>query len=486
MSRAVLRVLLVPVLVACGSDATPVAPSVAATCDGVSVAVRTLEPLESVVVTGADVACVALGGADREFLVVPQLTGAALPYGGYGFRLGAPAAIAATTRTDAALPLFARVDTVGADASPLDAQARLDAHLRRLEATTPPPARVSGRAAITPRLAGATVDSLRRFSVLNTLAATAAYTGVDARLAFAGTRVLLYVDTLATSAFTPSELQGLGTLADQRLTPIVTEAFGGGSDLDGNGRVIFLLTPVVNGLAPAPQCATSGFVRGFFYSHDLASTASTSNRGEIFYGYVPDPAGRWGCAHSRADVLANLPPTFIHELQHMVSYGEHAVERGGEAEQPWLNEALSHVAEELGSLSYESRFPAPSGRTNPAQLFPDSAGPFITPNLLYSYRFLFSKRRPARAPPACWRASRSRPTSTACRGCRARGSRPSCASRAATCDGCTDRCSTSWVSPVACRGHSRSSRCRSSRRRASWGRCGRAPFSRIASVPPAP
>ena len=30
------------------------------------------------------------------------------------------------------------------------------------------------------------------------------------------------------------------------------------------------------------------------------------------------------------------------------------------------------VAEELGSLYYENKFPPPTGRSNPAQLFPDS------------------------------------------------------------------------------------------------------------------
>jgi len=154
--------------------------------------------------------------------------------------------------------------------------------------------------------------------------------------------------------------------------------------------VVFLLTPTVNAMVSATQCSSSGFVRGFFYNHDLSSTEGTSNRAEIFYAYVPDDTGRWSCPHNKAEVLANLPPTFMHELQHMISFGEHAIERNGPAEEVWLNEALSHMAEELGSLSYEARFPAPSGRTNPASIFPDSASPFINPNLLYSYRYLFS------------------------------------------------------------------------------------------------
>jgi hypothetical protein len=226
--------------------------------------------------------------------------------------------------------------------------------------------------------------------VLNTLDAMPAYTAVQARLRFAGTRVLVYVDTLASTALSEAELQSLGRLYDERLLPAVFTAFGAGSDIDANGRVIFLLTPTVNAMVSASQCTAGGFVRGFFYNHDLRSTDATSNRGEIFYGFVPDESGRWSCAQPKATVLANLPPTFMHELQHMVSYGEHAVKRGGAAEEVWLNEGLSHMAEEVGSLVYEARFPAPAGRTTPTSIFPDSAAPFINPNLLYSYRYLFA------------------------------------------------------------------------------------------------
>jgi hypothetical protein len=201
--------------------------------------------------------------------------------------------------------------------------------------------------------------------------------------------VLVYIDTLAADAFTAQEIDTVGALYDDVLYVIDQTAFGNGSDVDGNGRIIFLLTPTVNALAKASECAVSGYVRGFFYGHDLASDASTSNQGEIIYGLVPDPTGRWSCAHAKSDVMANLPPTFIHELQHLISYGEHVIERGGTPEEPWLNEGLSHLAEELGAIHYEQRFPAPTGRVNPAQLFPDLAEPFVTPDLLYSNRFLF-------------------------------------------------------------------------------------------------
>jgi hypothetical protein len=48
---------------------------------------------------------------------------------------------------------------------------------------------------------------------------------------------------------------------------------------------------------------------------------------------------------------------------------------------------MSIAAEELGSLYYESRCPPPSCRTDPAQLFPDSAQGFVQSFLFDSYQF---------------------------------------------------------------------------------------------------
>jgi hypothetical protein len=386
-------------LAACGDSSPPVEPPPTdVACNGVSTAVRAPAVLESVVLSGASIACFALAGGDRQYLVIPQLTAASLPYGGYGFRLGDPNASPVVSSVQ---PVPEVIDTrpalqvlqeFGGGETNRDAQSRLDAQLRRQEAVwaaTPrrhadlPSLSVHGTASEEPLL-------LRRFSVLNTLDEPPAFSAVGARLRFSGARVLVYVDTLAETVFAEAEVRALGALYDQTLVGAVTSAFGDGSDIDGNGRVIVLLTPTVNSMVSAARCASSGFVRGFFYNNDLGGTTATSNRGEVIYGFVPDETGRWSCPHTKTEVLSNLAPTFMHELQHMISFGEHAIERGGTTEEAWLNEGLSHMAEEIGSLVYETRFPAPSGRAQPSQLFPDSAAPFITPNVLYSYRYLFS------------------------------------------------------------------------------------------------
>jgi hypothetical protein len=165
-------------------------------------------------------------------------------------------------------------------------------------------------------------------------------------------------------------------------------AFGSPSDLDGDGHVVVLLTPVANRMSLASECVQRGYVTGFFYGVDLLERDPHSNRGEVFYGFVPDSTGRYSCPHSAADVERTLQGTFPHELQHLISFNQHVLVRGGMPEVPWLNEGLSHAAEELISRMYDARYPAPLGRGTREQLFPDSSAPYIAPQLLNAYIYL--------------------------------------------------------------------------------------------------
>jgi hypothetical protein len=214
------------------------------------------------------------------------------------------------------------------------------------------------------------------------------YTIATARLSYIGSNVLLYVDTLApANGFTPTQMQSFGQYFDQVLYGLDVTAFGPPSDIDGNGRIIMLLSPTVNALSPRAQCSTEGFVAGYFDGTDFTS-GPNSNQGEIFYSVVPDPGGTVSCSHSVDDLLKTVPATFLHELQHLISFSQHVVIHGGDAEEGWLDEGLSIRAEELGSEYFEAKYPPPSGRTNPAQLFPDSSQGFVAGLLPDSYTYL--------------------------------------------------------------------------------------------------
>jgi hypothetical protein len=233
-----------------------------------------------------------------------------------------------------------------------------------------------------------TVGSIQRFHVLSS-ESPVQFTAVGARLSFVGTNILLYIDTLApANGFSDQQLRAFGQLFDQTLYPLDVDMFGSPSDIDQNGHLIVLLSPIVNALTPASSCATQGFVGGFFDGIDLASTDTSSNLGEIFYSLVPDPNASVSCSHTVAELLGDTPATFLHELQHLISFGQHVVVNHGAPERGWLDEGMSIVAEELGSLYYENRFPPPQGRTDPAQLFPDSSQGFINGLLFDSYSYL--------------------------------------------------------------------------------------------------
>ncbi len=184
--------------------------------------------------------------------------------------------------------------------------------------------------------------------------------------------MLIYVDQASPApGFTSTQLTSFGQYFDQTLYDIDSTAFGAPSDIDQNGRVIMLLTPLVNGLVTTSACVSQGYIAGYFNPEDLAGPSDpSSNHAEIFYSEVPDPNGSVSCAHSVSDVDFDVPATFLHELQHLINYSDHVLIRGVDPQSSWLDEGLSIAAEELGSVHYEQQCPAPACRTDPSQIFP--------------------------------------------------------------------------------------------------------------------
>jgi len=211
------------------------------------------------------------------------------------------------------------------------------------------PARVITAAPPTPP----TVGSVRVFKVCSNLACSA-LKNVAAKARVVGLHIAVYVDTLAPAAGLDSaELDSLKQVFDTRLYPLDTTAFGGVSDIDNNSVVIVLMTGVVNSLVTRTQCEKNGFVAGFFAAGDLnPPTASQFNDGEIFYSVVADPDSTLSCPHTAGQLDVLTPVTFVHEFQHMISFVQHVLVRGGAPEEGWLDEGLSKYAEELAGRSY--------------------------------------------------------------------------------------------------------------------------------------
>lgn len=218
---------------------------------------------------------------------------------------------------------------------------RLPAPARAAEAG--PPARTGPPA----------VGSLRSYTVCSNLDCST-FASVTARAQAVGAHVAIYVDTLAPAGGLDSAaIDSLQQIFDQHVFAVDTTAFGLPSDVDSNGVVIVLMSNVINSLVSAAECETGGFVAGFFFPPDLdPATAAQYNDGEIFYTVVADPAGQLSCSHSTSDVSTFLPSTFVHEFQHMISFNQHVLLRGGNLEDLWLDEGLSSFAEELGARSF--------------------------------------------------------------------------------------------------------------------------------------
>ncbi len=185
---------------------------------------------------------------------------------------------------------------------------------------------------------------------------------VTATAKHVGGKVAIYLDNNLPSGagYAPGEITSVGQLFDQYLYPIDTLNFGRESDIDSNGVVKVLLTPAINKLSP--NCTASGSViLGYFFANDLTNQPN-SNKGEVFYSIVPDP-NNTTCRISKNFASFNLAPTFIHEFQHMISFNQHALLRGGASEDTWLNEGLSHYAEELGGRLIPDTTGQPPGHT---------------------------------------------------------------------------------------------------------------------------
>lgn len=155
--------------------------------------------------------------------------------------------------------------------------------------------------------------------------------------------------------FTDAEYESIGITFDTLVNVVDTAAFGTPSDIDNNGRVIMFFTSTVNQLTS--RGATS-IVLGYFYSRDLLPKTSAtgdcpgSNVAEMFYLMVPDPDGLVSDPRTKAKVVSFTSGTVAHEYQHLINASRrlYVNDAGDVQEEVWLNEGLSHIAEELNFL----------------------------------------------------------------------------------------------------------------------------------------
>ena len=176
-----------------------------------------------------------------------------------------------------------------------------------------------------------------------------------ARQVASSQRALIFEDvTNPSGGFTAEEYQEIATSFDNLIWPVVTHNFGEPSDNDRNGRVIILYTRAVNEMTPANSSSVFG---GFYYGRDLfpkvangrMGACAGSNEAEMFYLLAPDPNGEVNNnKRTKETVRRSTQGTVAHELQHLINASRRFfVQLTNTSEETWLNEGLSHIAEEL-------------------------------------------------------------------------------------------------------------------------------------------
>ena len=187
------------------------------------------------------------------------------------------------------------------------------------------------------------------------------------RVQYVGARAIVVADTANPDGFTASDYTRLGMMYDTLLYPVVTEHFGEPALMNGEARAVIYYTRAVNELTEA---GSDGVVGGYFWSGDLfpPDVCRGSNEREMFYVLVADPAGTInGNSRSVAYVERVTAGTIAHELQHLINASRRVfLNDADDWEEPWLNEGLSHIAEEL--VFYDRSGLGPRRNLGPADL----------------------------------------------------------------------------------------------------------------------
>jgi hypothetical protein len=178
---------------------------------------------------------------------------------------------------------------------------------------------------------------------------------VTARVAAISERSIVLADVgNPANGLTDADYRSFALGFDTLVYPAVTNAFGTPEDLDGNGKAVILYTKAVNELT---ERGSTSYVGGYFHPRDLFPTrdrdglaaCATTNYAEMFYMLVPDPSGSLGTVFSRELILQTSLGTIGHEFQHLINASRrlYVVETTSWNEATWLNEGLSHIAEEV-------------------------------------------------------------------------------------------------------------------------------------------
>lgn len=333
--------------------------------------------------SGADAARLCLrgdAGEDSEFLLVPFNASSVAPATLTTRVMAGPIAEPSTS----VIPQRVRtpVDAVGRE--PVPDLTFHDRHLERSRLRFEPALRtLSARPAISPRAVPEVGSEMRLNGAVLTGDACENPQWRNARVMAVSQRAILVEDTTnPEGGFTPDEYAAIGEVFDDLIWDVNVSAFGEPTDIDENERVIIFYTRAVNELTGRNS---GSYVGGLFYNRDLfarsgANSCAASNEGEMFYMLAPDPEGEVnGNIRHKNFVLDRTFSVLAHEFQHLINDSRRLyVNRAPVWEDNWLNEGLSHIAEELAFYAASEYEPRQNLGTSP------TAGAGVAPFLRYN------------------------------------------------------------------------------------------------------
>ena len=224
---------------------------------------------------------------------------------------------------------------------------------------------------------------------VNTLSACEDPIFREARVEAVSRHAIVVRDLANPQALDRADFEEIARNFDEKVFPLATRNFGEPARQIGPPRTTIFYTTAVNELASG----FGGLIGGFFFARDLFPRTSrdgfqgcpASNEREMFYMLTADPAGEHGQAIPVEFTRTRTLTTVVHEHQHLVNASRRIYILGtGNLEAIWLNEALSHIAEELlfyqeSGLSPRMNLDLEDVRASQRRL--DAVNAFQVPNL---------------------------------------------------------------------------------------------------------
>ena len=181
------------------------------------------------------------------------------------------------------------------------------------------------------------------------------YMPIRAVVKAVGKKAQIAQDVNAPVTFTTADFTAIAAEFDDLIFKTDTSWFGAPTDINKDGRITILYTPEVNKFT---KKGSSSYIGGFFWGGDLftkedyaraspPSTCPQTNEQEVFYLLAADPTGIFSDPRSTGLVRQATRGTIAHEFQHMINQGIRQFNTGADPfEVDWMNEGLSHFAEE--------------------------------------------------------------------------------------------------------------------------------------------